>query len=320
MWDLACGLSELGVEVHLFGIPGSRTPDNGFLHLVPKSNWTNFWVVDGYPSRFYRSLLMEMDVIHDMTHMHFVHDFFDMRLDKRNVMSTPWGTSIVRPLCRNRLVVWSKFHLNCALQQGFPSTSKYVLGGVNTDFYCPSNQKEDYFLWFARWHPSKRPDFVMQLAEDTGINLVMSGSSEESPDHQYYFNIYSKMAEKMNNVKVIKMPMGPGHHEFKRELYRRARALILPYAMEAFGLITCESLSSGTPVFGTSEGAMPEILRHGETGFLCKNREDFINAIRNVDMLDPKACREDSVARWDRRRVARDYMKVYEALASGEDF
>jgi len=318
VWDLACGLSELGVEVHIFGVPGSEAPPNGYLHYVPEGNW---FVAEQYPIRFSRSLVLSFDIIHDMTHSHFTHDFLFYRLGRHNVLSTPWGTMIMRPFCRENLVVWSRFHRKCALQQGFPESTRWVHGGVNTDFYCPGNgDKGDYFLWFARWHPSKRPDFAMQLAQQTGINLVMSGSSEESPDHQYYFNIYSKMAEGLENVKVVKMPLDSSHHQFKRELYRRARALILPYFQEAFGLVTCEALSCGTPVFGTDEGALPEIIRHGETGFLCRNDEEFVQAVRCADSLSPEKCRSDSLERWDRRRVAREYLKIYEDVANGVSF
>ena len=160
----------------------------------------------------------------------------------------------------------------------------------------------------------------MELAEETGISLVMSGSSEESPDHRYYFEIYSNMAKAYENVRIVKMPLDKTHHAFKRELYQRAKALILPYFQEAFGLITCEALACGTPVIGTDEGALKEIIQHGETGFLCKNKEDFINAIRNVDSLSPEACREDAVKRWNRLRVGREYLEIYAAVANGEIF
>ena len=305
----------------MFGIPRSEVPPNGFLHYVPKGTWDDFLLKEQYPVRYYRRVLLDMDVIHDMTHSHFTHDFFAYRLDKRNVVNTPWGTLLVWPFCRERLVVWSRFHRECALQQGWPETTKWVHGGVNTDFYRPGeSEKGNYFLWFARWHPTKRPEFAMWLAKETGINLVMSGSSEESPDHRYYFQLYSERAKAYENVRIVKMPLDETHHAFKRELYRRAKALILPYFQEAFGLITCEALACGTPVIGTNEGALPEIIKHGETGFLCKSKEDFINAVRNVDSLSPEACREDAVARWNRERVAKEYLEIYKAVANGEVF
>ena len=321
VWDLCEPLGRLGVEVHLFALPNSRCPPNGVLHYVPRSTWHDFWLKEQYPVRFYRRILLDLDVVHDWTHSHFTHDFFRDRLDKRNVVSTPWGTAIPRPFYRERLVVWSRFHRECALQQGWPATTKIVHGGVNTDFYCPGeSEKDDYFLWFARWHPTKRPEFTMDLAKETGISLVMSGSSEESPDHQYYFQQYSEKAKDYENVRIVKMPLDETHHAFKRELYRGAKALILPYFQEAFGLITCEALSCGTPVIGSDEGALPEIIKRGETGFLCKTDQDYVNAVRNVDSLSPEACREDAVKRWNRERVAREYLEVYEAVADGEVF
>jgi glycosyltransferase involved in cell wall biosynthesis len=48
--------------------------------------------------------------------------------------------------------------------------------------------------------------------------------------------------------------------------YRRASALILPSLWEAFPLVVLESLASGTPVVGTADGGIPEILEPGGAG------------------------------------------------------
>jgi N-acetyl-alpha-D-glucosaminyl L-malate synthase BshA len=48
-----------------------------------------------------------------------------------------------------------------------------------------------------------------------------------------------------------------------------ADLFLLPSANESFGLSALEALASGVPVIGSNAGGLPEVVREGETGFLC---------------------------------------------------
>ena len=52
-------------------------------------------------------------------------------------------------------------------------------------------------------------------------------------------------------------------------LLASADLFLLPSASESFGLSALEALASGVPVIGTNAGGVPEVVRNGETGFLC---------------------------------------------------
>jgi N-acetyl-alpha-D-glucosaminyl L-malate synthase BshA len=53
-------------------------------------------------------------------------------------------------------------------------------------------------------------------------------------------------------------------------LLASADLFLLPTSSESFGLSALEALASGTPVIGTRAGGLPEVVRSGETGFLCE--------------------------------------------------
>jgi glycosyltransferase involved in cell wall biosynthesis len=114
-------------------------------------------------------------------------------------------------------------------------------------------------------------------------------------------------------VDVVAIPQNSQHHVLKRELYRRARALIAPsLSHEPFGLVLIEALACGTPVICSRLGAFPEIIKHGETGFLCRNKAEYLEAIDQVGDLPAGAPRADGELRWHYTRAARQYLDLLE--------
>jgi N-acetyl-alpha-D-glucosaminyl L-malate synthase BshA len=60
-----------------------------------------------------------------------------------------------------------------------------------------------------------------------------------------------------------------GKQESVAELLSCADLLILPSTSEAFGLAALEAMACGTPVVGTNVGGVPEVVTHGEAGYLA---------------------------------------------------
>lgn len=94
-----------------------------------------------------------------------------------------------------------------------------------------------------------------------------------------------------------------------------ARALLFPIEWdECFGLVAIEALACGTPVIATPRGALPEIVRHGVDSFLVAGVEDALDALRQLDRLDPCDCRHRIEEAFDIRAVAGAYQSVYERI------
>ena len=322
-WDLSEALGKLDVEVHLFALPQSQVPSGGYLHYVPDCPLDHFWLFEQSVIKFYKKMLDDAEMVwHDWGHTHIIHDYLHWN-HKSNVISTPWGVFIQRPFWRQHLVTWSRFQRGLAVQQGFPQSTRYVHGGTNTELFCPDPdkpfEKDGYFLFCARMHPDKRPDLFLHLAEMfPNEQFVLSGSfgKTATPDHAYYGKIYEEMAQKLSNVKIVPDPT----KQQQIELYRRAKAVIHPSLSECFGLVIVEALACGTPVIVSRDGAFPEIVIEGKTGWLCSNLQEYVSAIMNVDMLSPEKARKDAVERFDRSRVAKEYLQVYKEVALGSIF
>lgn len=126
--------------------------------------------------------------------------------------------------------------------------------------------------------------------------LLVAGGDNRMP--------YIKLAESLG------IPDGKvrflGDTRAMRELYASADMFVFPSRYEAFGNVTLEAMSTGTPVLTTSSIGSAEIIRHGISGYVV-DRPDNINAI--VGHIK-EYCEMDAAAREKfRQTVLADSMK-----------
>jgi glycosyltransferase involved in cell wall biosynthesis len=78
----------------------------------------------------------------------------------------------------------------------------------------------------------------------------------------------------------------------KPGFYAAAAATLFPSDWpEPFGLVMIESLAAGTPVIALRRGAVPEVIEHGVSGFICDDVDAMVGAVGRIDEIDPAACR-----------------------------
>jgi glycosyltransferase involved in cell wall biosynthesis len=138
----------------------------------------------------------------------------------------------------------------------------------------PPGVEEHYFetalsagtcaLYVGRLAPEKGLDRLLSWSRDLPVELVVAGDG----DPAY-----------ISHLKAIAPPRtrftGPVLHSALDRLYRDCRYLVfLPYG-EEFGLAALEAMAAGKPVVAAREGALPELVSHGETGLLVDNAEDL---------------------------------------------
>jgi glycosyltransferase involved in cell wall biosynthesis len=105
----------------------------------------------------------------------------------------------------------------------------------------------------------------------------------------------------------------------KCEFLGNAAALIFPIDWpEPFGLVMIEAMASGTPVIAYPSGSVSEIVEHGVSGFLVGGIEEACDAIKHVAEINRLGCRMAFEERFSARRMARDYVTIYERLIGGE--
>ena len=104
----------------------------------------------------------------------------------------------------------------------------------------------------------------------------------------------------------------------KGELLRNAAALLFPIDWpEPFGLVMIEAMACGTPVIAFRRGSVPEVIDDGVSGFIVDSEEEALAAIRRIGTLDRRTVRAAFERRFTARRMAEDYLRHYQALATG---
>ncbi|HZV81776.1 MAG TPA: glycosyltransferase, partial [Geobacteraceae bacterium] len=77
-----------------------------------------------------------------------------------------------------------------------------------------------------------------------------------------------------------------------------------------------ESLACGTPVIARRRGSVPEVLQHGQTGFICETEDEMVAAVYQVATLDRATCRQAFEERFTATCMAQNYLQVYQRLVT----
>ena len=181
--------------------------------------------------------------------------------------------------------------------------------GIDTDAFTFASAHGTYLLFLGRIHPDKGTHRAIEVARRTGVHLVIAGIVQ---DEDYFASevlphVDGRLVEYVG-------PVGPDE---RNALLGGAAALLhLISFAEPFGLSVVEALATGTPVIATSIGSMPELLRHGTTGFLVDDVDEAVAAVAQVVEIDRAACRDEAVTRFDSRRMVQSYLDLFHRVVA----
>jgi glycosyltransferase involved in cell wall biosynthesis len=165
----------------------------------------------------------------------------------------------------------------------------------------------DYLLFLGRIHHDKGVVEALDLAERTGLQLLIAGIVQ---DERYYDEL---VAPRVDGERIRYLgPVGP---ERRGDLLGRARALVhLVNFEEPFGFSVVEAMACGTPVVAHARGSLPEIVRSGENGFLVSSPDEAAAAVDAAPDLDRAAVRASVERRFAVDRMVDDYLALYRRI------
>jgi len=179
------------------------------------------------------------------------------------------------------------------------------------DLYTFHPNPGSYLAFLGRISPEKCPDHAIEVAKRVGMPLRIAAKVD--PADRGYFEA---QIERLLDHPLVEY-VGEITDAEKCDFLGDAAAVVCPYDWpEPFGLVLIEALACGTPVLAYRRGSIPEILEDGVTGFICENVEEMVAAIARLPLIDRRRCRESFEQRFTARRMAEEYVGLYERMAA----
>jgi glycosyltransferase involved in cell wall biosynthesis len=186
-----------------------------------------------------------------------------------------------------------------------------VLHGLPETLLKPTGAKPGYLAFLGRIAPEKCPDRAIRIARACGMKLKIAAKVDKA-DTEYFNAIIRPLLAEGGDVELV----GEINDGRKADFLSGATALLMPIEWpEPFGLVMIEAMACGTPVIACNRGSVPEVIEDGLTGFIVEDEEEAAAAVSRLHELDRGRIRARFEQRFTARRMAEDYVEIYETLA-----
>src|SRR4051794_25279944 len=207
---------------------------------------------------------------------------------------------------------------------GVKNEIRVIKNFVNCDLYHGDEEKkgaaayapagEKLLIHLSNFRPVKRVlDCIRILAEarkTVPAHLLMVG---DGPDR-------GPAEQLARSLRIHEHVTFMGKQNHVERLIPLAHALLMPSEMESFGLVALEAMACSVVPVATRVGGVPELITHGEDGFLEEVGDIAGQAARVVDLLTndelhyrmSKAGRWNAAERFCTDRIIPQYERYYE--------
>lgn len=309
--NIAEGLVEQGIDVTLFATGNSRT--KGKLEYISETAYAEDPNIDPKVWEcLHISNLMERANDFDLIHNNF--DFLPLSYSR--LIKTPMITTIHGFSSPKIIPVYKKYNADnfyvsisnsdCSPELDYIAT---VYNGIDTNEFTFNPVPNDYLLFFGRIHPEKGTYEAIQIANQSGRKLIISGLIQD----ENYFE--KKVKPFINNDNIVYV--GNSAAKERDKLLGEAYALLHPIRFnEPFGLSVAEAMLCGTPVIAFNRGSMPELIEDAKTGFLVDTIEQAAESVNNISSIKREYCCQWATSKFSRKKMIDGYLDVYEKVKS----
>jgi len=211
--------------------------------------------------------------------------------------------------------------------------SGVVHNGIVVHDYHLQREKKKYLFSLGGIRSNKGQDIAVNVAERTGLKLVLAGPIME-PD---YFCQFRSRVRIMPHIGTL--PVTPSYladvvepvlacpepavyigqlDDIQKDVwFGHACCFLMPIRWdEPFGLVLLEAMVCGTPVITFNRGGVSEVVIDGKTGFIVDSVDEIVKAVSKVDQIDPLECRRRVEQHFSSQAMGLKYLELYKELLS----
>jgi len=188
-----------------------------------------------------------------------------------------------------------------------------IYNGVEVEKYHFSEKvsHDAPLVFLSRIEPIKGAHLAIKIAKQSSRRLLLAGNCEKERAGSSY---WKNEIEPYLDGKQIQY-IGPVDDIQKNELLKEASALLVPVQWnEPFGIVFAEALACGTPVISCPRGALPEIIINDFNGYLIKDIDEGVTAVRKLKNIERKLCRKVACEKFSSKVLVSKYEELYRKI------
>jgi len=226
------------------------------------------------------------------------------------------------------LITPSVFIKKQVIKWGINIPVEVISNGVNLDTFAKSRISEEFLkkykiedfiskpiiLYSGRIDKDKNLETLIKaiplVLKEVDVNFLFLGDGDLKKELIY------QMADEDCSFKENMCFLGP--IEFQNsdlaKFYRLAALFVMPSSIEAQSLATMEAMASGLPVVAAKRGALPELIKNRENGFLVEafNPEEYAEAI--IEIIKNKNFRKKLEKKSLELIASHDFEKTFQKI------
>ncbi|WP_240186872.1 glycosyltransferase [Pedobacter nanyangensis] len=257
-------------------------------------------------------LIHRFDIVHSFSRLAYLG--LILPFGAKCIMSYQREPTISQIKKINKLAFWKNLHFTgCSdyisdqIKPFAPTTTVYNGVDLKKFDFAPTAENNSPLVFLGRIEPIKGTHNAIKLAKASRKKLIIAGNIPS--EYQWYFK-----EEVEPHLDADITYMGSVDDRQKNILLQNALAFLMPIEWnEPFGIVMAEAMACGTPVIGTSKGAVNEVVIDGVNGFKHANVDSLVHAINNIEKISRSNVRKDAEERFSSTAIAEKYLMLYKS-------